>query len=209
MTIKEYNTEFYPKINRADMFIRLFESGIRHMDDTKVDKDEVYKQFKIRGYSEEVKNTISVALEFYRKAILNSCKEDNKMKCNICGADTMSCSDGTYICSKGHINIPTYAPKNCDMPLPQGSRYGWICPRCGKVNSPDTRSCDCTYSNTIETGKSTLEGECDGVKVSHTGTIIGTSSYETHLNTVNTVDSTDSDGITGKYNPAITLRNNE
>lgn len=76
MTIKEYNTEFLPKINRADEFVRSFESSIRHMDDMKVDKDEVLKQFKIRGYSEEVKNTISVALEFYRKSTLNSCKKE-------------------------------------------------------------------------------------------------------------------------------------
>ena len=78
MTIKEYNTEFYPKINRADMFIRSFESSIRHMDDTKVDKDEVYKQFRIRGYSEEVKNTISVALEFYRKVTLMGCEKEKQ-----------------------------------------------------------------------------------------------------------------------------------
>ena len=76
MTIKEYNTEFLPKIHKADEFVRSFESSIRHMDDTKVDKNEVLKQFKIRGYSEEAKNTISVALEFYRKATLNSCKKE-------------------------------------------------------------------------------------------------------------------------------------
>lgn len=135
------------------------------------------------------------------------------MKCNQCGADMVSATNGSYYCPKCGcaVNDLVYRFQRCDIPLPQGfgARYGWICPRCGKVNSPDTRSCDCTYSNTIETGKSTLEGECDGVKVSYTGTIIGTSSYETHLNTVNTVDSTDSDSITGKYNPAITLRNNE
>lgn len=123
------------------------------------------------------------------------------IKCSICGADMMSKTGGNYYCPKCGfaVNDLVYRPQSCDMPLPEnfGVRYGWICPRCGKVNSPDTRICDCTYSNTIETGKSTLEGEYDGVKVSHTGTIIGTSSYETHLNTVNTVDSTDSDSITG------------
>lgn len=133
------------------------------------------------------------------------------MKCNVCGADMISTTGGNYYCPKNHTEGYACKVQSCDMPLPEsfGARWGWICPRCGKVNSPDTRSCDCTYSNTIETGKSTLEGECGGCKVSYTGTIIGTSSYETHLNTVNTVDSTDSDSITGKYNPAITLRNNE
>lgn len=118
------------------------------------------------------------------------------MKCNICGADTMSCSDGTYICSKGHINIPTYEPQNCDMPLPQGfgARYGWICPRCGKVNSPDTRSCDCSSGKTTITMGSTI---------SLTETA---SNYETQLNKV---DTTDTDSIEGNYDPTITLRNNK
>lgn len=100
------------------------------------------------------------------------------MKCNVCGADMISTTGGNYYCPKCGftVNDLVYRFQSCDIPLPQGfgARYGWICPRCGKVNSPDTRSCDCTYSNTIETGKSTL-----------------------------------SDSITGKYNPAITLRNNE
>lgn len=78
MTIKEYNKEFLPKIYKADEFVRSFESSIRHMDDTKVDKDEVLKQFKIRGYSEEVKNTISVALEFYRKVNLMGCEKEKQ-----------------------------------------------------------------------------------------------------------------------------------
>ena len=40
MTVKEYNQEFLPKLERAEEFIRLFESAIRHMDEKIVDKNE-------------------------------------------------------------------------------------------------------------------------------------------------------------------------
>lgn len=95
--------------------------------------------------------------------------------------------------------------QNCDMPLPKsfGIRYGWICPRCGKVYSPDTRSCDCSGDKgTITTG-STISVP-DNIKISLTGTIIGTSSYETQFNKV---DSTDISSVEGNYDPTITLRN--
>lgn len=49
MTVKEYNAEFLPKIQRAYEFITLFESAILHMDERIVDKDEVMKQFAIRS----------------------------------------------------------------------------------------------------------------------------------------------------------------
>ncbi len=67
MTVKEYNTEFLPKIQRAREFINLFESAIQHMDEKKVDKDEVMKQFKIRCWSEETKETILTALSYYKQ----------------------------------------------------------------------------------------------------------------------------------------------
>lgn len=53
MTVQEYNKEFLPQIQKAKSFIMLFESGIGHMDDKLVNKNEVYKQFEIRGWSKK------------------------------------------------------------------------------------------------------------------------------------------------------------
>ena len=44
MTVKEYNRDFLPRIQRAREFVSLFESAINHMDDARVDKEEVRKQ---------------------------------------------------------------------------------------------------------------------------------------------------------------------
>lgn len=67
MTVKEYNNEFLPKIQRARELITLFESAIRHMDKKTVDKDEVMKQFKLHCWSEETKETILTALSYYKQ----------------------------------------------------------------------------------------------------------------------------------------------
>lgn len=67
MTVQEYNYEFSPRIERAKEFVRLFESSIDHMDLSTVDKDEVRKQFRIRSWSEETKQTILTALSYYKK----------------------------------------------------------------------------------------------------------------------------------------------
>ncbi|WP_281692928.1 hypothetical protein [Agathobaculum desmolans] len=67
MTVQEYNHDFLPRIERAREFVRLFESSIDHMNDSIVDKDEVRKQFRIRSWSEETKQTILNALDYYRK----------------------------------------------------------------------------------------------------------------------------------------------
>lgn len=67
MTAREYNHEFSPRIERAKEFVRLFESSIDHMDLSTVDKDEVRKQFRIRSWSEETKQTILAALSYYKK----------------------------------------------------------------------------------------------------------------------------------------------
>ena len=67
MTIKEYNKEFLPKIQRAREFINLFDSTIQHMDDRIVDKEEVMRHFKIRCWSEDTKETILTALSYYKK----------------------------------------------------------------------------------------------------------------------------------------------
>ena len=67
MTVKEYNTEFFPKIQYAREFIMLFESAIQHMDERIVDKDEVMRHFKLRCWSEETKETILTALSYYKQ----------------------------------------------------------------------------------------------------------------------------------------------
>jgi SOS response regulatory protein OraA/RecX len=67
MTVKEYNREFLPKIERAEEFINLFESAIRHMDKSVVNKDEVRRHFELRCYSEETKQTILTALNYYKE----------------------------------------------------------------------------------------------------------------------------------------------
>ncbi len=67
MTVKEYNRDFLPCIQRAREFVSLFESAINHMDDARVDKEEVRKQFRIRSWSEETKQTILIALAHYKK----------------------------------------------------------------------------------------------------------------------------------------------
>lgn len=67
MTVKEYNSDFLPKIQRAREFITLFESAIQHMNEKTVDKNEVMKQFKLRCWSEETKETILTALSCYKQ----------------------------------------------------------------------------------------------------------------------------------------------
>ena len=71
MTVKEYNRDFLPRIQRAREFVSLFESAINHMDDARVDKEEVRKQFRIRSWSEETKQTtvmqeLSISLDELR-----------------------------------------------------------------------------------------------------------------------------------------------
>lgn len=67
MTVREYNNDFLPRIERAREFVQLFESCIDHMDDSRVDKEEVRKQFQIRSWSEETRQTILAALSYYKK----------------------------------------------------------------------------------------------------------------------------------------------
>lgn len=93
------------------------------------------------------------------------------MKCTVCGKQISNASsDYCSICVDDYF-------QNCDIPLPQGfsARYGWICPRCGKVNSPDTRSCDCTGNKGNITMSSTISIP-DDIKISLTETA---SNYET------------------------------
>ena len=67
MTVSEYNHDFLPLIERANEFIELFESSIDHMDDKRVDKEDVRKHFRIRGWSKETKQTILAALDCYKE----------------------------------------------------------------------------------------------------------------------------------------------
>lgn len=66
MLVKDYNKEFLPKINRANYFIENMNGIVDHMDKEKVDTDEIWRIFSIYGWSEELKNNILTALEYYR-----------------------------------------------------------------------------------------------------------------------------------------------
>jgi hypothetical protein len=96
------------------------------------------------------------------------------MKCNRCGSDMISKTGGNYYCPKCNftVNDLVYRFQSCDMPFPQsfGVRYGWICPRCGKVNSPDVNSCGCNSTNNNIRCNGTESIPAD-INVSPTGTI--------------------------------------
>lgn len=67
MTVEEYNRDFLPRIRRAKEFVSLFESSINHMDSSRVDKDEVRRQFKVRCWSDETKQMILTALDYHKR----------------------------------------------------------------------------------------------------------------------------------------------
>lgn len=66
MTVKEYNKEFYPKISHAQYIIKMLEHIINHMDIGSEGQAEVHRILGIYGWSEEVRETILTALEYYR-----------------------------------------------------------------------------------------------------------------------------------------------
>lgn len=105
MTVKEYNRDFLPRIQRAREFVSLFESAINHMDDARVDKEEVRKQFRIRSWSEETKQTILIALAHYKKYEgLDKIESMEIIHCPTCGHHINIQSNGTMgycpICDK-------------------------------------------------------------------------------------------------------------
>lgn len=66
MTVKEYNKEFLPKIKKARILIEMMDKIIDHMDIDEDGRNEVKRILKIYGYSDETKETIVKALEYYR-----------------------------------------------------------------------------------------------------------------------------------------------
>lgn len=66
MTVKEYNSEFLPKIKTASILIKMMDKIIDHMDIGEDGRNEVKRILKIYGYSDETKETIIKALEYYR-----------------------------------------------------------------------------------------------------------------------------------------------
>lgn len=96
MTVKEYNRDFLPRIQRAREFVSLFEGAINHMDDARVDKEEVRKQFRIRSWSEETKQTILIALAHYKKYEgLDKIESMEIIHCPTCGHHINIQSNGT------------------------------------------------------------------------------------------------------------------
>ena len=117
MTVKEYNSEFLPKVNRAKEFIRLFESAIQHMDDALVDKDEMLRQFKLHCWSDETRQLILKALSYY---------QEHKGRDKIVDSQT-DVEDGT-----NNAQLALDSMKKCIPTKP--IREAWspnTCPNCG------------------------------------------------------------------------------
>ena len=67
MTIKEYNKEFLPTIDRAIVLLH----GIKHALQKSNDYEGAIKQLECIGWNAECQNTILTALEVYKKSVLN------------------------------------------------------------------------------------------------------------------------------------------
>jgi len=70
MTVKEYNEEFLPKIDTAFCFVSNLDNSMYKTDD----RENVINQLTCIGWSEECKETVQLALEFYRNSVLNEIK---------------------------------------------------------------------------------------------------------------------------------------
>lgn len=66
MTVRDYNEEFLPKIDTASVFIHSLNHAIAKTNDV----DECMRQLGCIGWSEECKETIKIALEYYRISVL-------------------------------------------------------------------------------------------------------------------------------------------
>ena len=71
MTIKEYNKQFFPKVNKAFCFI----SNLEHAAQKTDNYEETMKQLSCIGWDEECKETIITALEFYKNSIVEKLKK--------------------------------------------------------------------------------------------------------------------------------------
>lgn len=115
------------------------------------------------------------------------------MNCMRCGKEMQSITNGEYFCSdcKLGFNDLVYRPQSCDMPLPQGfgMQYGWVCPKCGRVNAPHISQCPCnSHSNTYSSGTVTEPSDVNTTytntpiepkyKITSTGEIKRTTTYD-------------------------------
>ena len=74
ITVKDYNEEYYPKIEAAHSFLQCFDHAIKKTDAY----DDVMKQLRCIGWSEELIQTLSSALECYRNTLIAECKKNNR-----------------------------------------------------------------------------------------------------------------------------------
>ncbi|WP_097005260.1 hypothetical protein [Lacrimispora amygdalina] len=65
MTIREYNKQFFPKVNKAYCFI----SNLEHAAQKTDNYEETMKQLRCIGWDDECRETIVQALECYKKSI--------------------------------------------------------------------------------------------------------------------------------------------
>ena len=71
MTVKEYNKEFLPQVNKAKSFVCCLDPLIEKIFSENITNKEEMKKFLLEvfgiyGWSEETKQTILDALELYR-----------------------------------------------------------------------------------------------------------------------------------------------
>lgn len=68
MTVREYNTVFLPKNDRARGFLYRLEHAMQKTNDY----EGCMKQLEIIGWSAELRETIEQALEFYRMSVVKN-----------------------------------------------------------------------------------------------------------------------------------------